>query len=246
MIDQVREWAYQCCLVPPYLDWSDGVPQALSRFLKTQVPSDGQLFFIYLSQRGSDDLANIIDCMLFYDLGRARGASDLLATLLDQSRAGWAVTRDDQFRPRLTRRIPEGVRMSYDSAMNTAALAGKLLAEAFEHAYGTSPNPGHSYMQSVKAVETLACPRFLPSNSRATLGTVIAHLNGKQISLPLKERNAPHGETLVRMMQLLWQGADRHGGQEDYSDVSPDGAKAAHSLAVCLVQLLHERLIETD
>src|SRR5579859_1004701 len=152
---------------------------------------------------------------------------------LDSGRAGWQIMADEQSRPRMTRWIPDGVRIAYDDVISKTALAGRLLMEAFEHAYEATTNPGHSYMQSVKAVETLACPRFLPDNRRATLGRVIDHLNREAVSLPLKEKNAPHA-TVVKMMQLLWEGADRHAGQEDYADVSGEGARTAHALAVAL------------
>ena len=98
----------------------------------------------------------------------------------------------------------------------------------------------------MKAVETLACPAFIPNNtSRATLGAVISHLQQKTVSLPLIEKNAAHGETLTKMMRLLWEGGQRH-GDGNYEHVSLAGAKTAQALAFSLVAMIHEQLISVS
>lgn len=241
MIDQVRAWILQACTSGGY--WSVDVPEALSRHLKTRLPSDFDAFSDVVRKSGSDTLAILIDCLLFHNLGEAQRLADWLGGILDEGRAGWSITTDDWGRPRLTHRIPAGVRESFEQTMSASTLAGMFLSDAFECAYGASANPGHAYTQSVKAVEAVAIPAFLPENRNATLGRVIQYLNSKDVSLPLREKNASHRSVVVGMMQTLWEGVERHAGQEGYKDVTVPGAKAAHSLAVALVQMIHEGLV---
>lgn len=211
--------------------------------MKHRFPEDYGQFAQVVAQLTDNDLANVLDCMLFH----GHGVQDVarLASILDVGRAGWTVTTDEEDRVRLTERIPSGVILAYDAVMNKTALAGKLLTEAFQAAYGSSPNPNHAYDLSVKAVETLACPAFIPGNTRGTLGAVIAHLEKKKILLPLLEKNARHGETLTKLMRLLWEGGQRHGAGK-YEHISIEGARTAHAVAVTLVSLIHEDALSIE
>lgn len=221
------------------------VPQSLSLRLKVAIPSEPQYFRAFLDRASDETLANAIDAMLFFDIGIATKHVRVLAEVLDAGMSEWTVSSAAQ-KPRLVKRLPDGVVTAFEDVISKSALAGKLLAEAFEATYGTVPNPNHAYDLSVKAVETVACPAFIPNNTtRATLGAVIAHLQQKTVSLPLIEKNANHGETLTKMMRLLWEGGQRH-GDGNYEHVSLEGAKTAHALAVSLVAMIHESVISVS
>lgn len=238
---QINKWVEEASCPGGYFD--PEVPAFLSRQLKTIFNQTYEKFSAQVGQMSDRELANVIDCMLFHELR----SCDLvkLDQMLNESRAGWSMTRDEANRIRLTQTQPSGVVQAYEDVMNKTAKAGKLLAEAYESAYGVSTNPNHAYDLSVKAVETLACPAFLPKNNRATLGSVIIHLEKRTVSLPLLEKNANHRETLTKMMRLLWEGGTRH-GEESYEHVSLPGARTAHALATCLVSMLHEDVITVE
>ncbi|MDJ0315063.1 hypothetical protein [Arthrobacter sp. H35-D1] len=221
--------------------FAHALPRFLSRHMKRVFSLDYSGFLLQVHQLEDDELANVIDCMLFHGLKTASVYD--LGKVLAESRAGWVLTSDGRGRTRVTAAQPSGVIQALEGVMNKTAKAGALLGEAFEAAYGTSTNPNHAYDLSVKAVETLACPAFIPNNTtRATLGTVIKHLEQKNVSLPLVEKNADHRETLTKMMRLLWEGGQRH-GEETYEHVSLGGARTAHALATCLVSMIHEDVI---
>ncbi len=199
-----------------------------------------------LSAGDDSQLLNIADCLLFHNIGYAYPESGRLKGILDVGRSEWTVVEMSPGVPRVARRVPTGVILSYSEVASSTAIAGKLLAEAFESAYGSDLNPNHSYDLSVKAVETLACPKYLPRDSGATLGKVISHLGNKSISLPLREyRNANHKTLILQMMQTLWEGCDRH-GSGNYAHISLEGARTAQALAFSLVAMIHEDVISVS
>lgn len=220
------------------------VSEKLSLRLKTPLPDEDYAFRDFLNAADHDFIANVIDAMFYFDLGSAAEKADDLEEILDDGKSEWAV-ESMAGKPRLVKRIPAGVQLAYEDVVNKVSLAGQLLAEAFDSVYGVTPNPNHAYDLCVKAVETIACPAFIPNNvTRGTLGAVISHLEQKSVSLPLIQKNADHGETLTKMMRLLWEGGHRHGSGH-YEHVSLKGAKTAQALAFSLVAMIHEGLITT-
>ena len=244
MKDQIVQWALDVSTFPTNRQFMSSVPRQLSLRLKRLVPDRSEYFAAFLRNAGDDLLPNVLDAMLYFRMGTAHQSVSQLTSLLDMGRSEWQVCPSEGGH-RITQRISSGVLVSYEDVASKTALAGKLLSEAFEATYGTTPNPNHAYDLSVKAVETLACPAFIPNNtSRATLGAVISHLQQKAVSLPLIEKNAAHGETITKMMRLLWEGGQRH-GDGNYEHVSLAGAKTAQALAFSLVAMIHEGLITT-
>lgn len=195
-----------------------------------------------LASLSSDNLVSVLDWLLYFDVKSARISAHELELMLNLGRSEWTITRMEDNVPRMSRRIPTGVQQAYEDVVSKTGAAGSLLAQAFNAIYGASRNSDSAYGLSVKAVETLACPKFLPSNGRATLGSVIAHLSQKSVSLPLLEGHVPDKDLIISMMRKLWAGGERH-GSESYEHVSLDGAKAALTLAVSLVSMLHEDVI---
>jgi hypothetical protein len=240
MRSQVAEWMVNVAFASYYGD--PDVPKLLALAFKDSTLGNARNFPAKMASLSSDQMVSIIDWMLYFDIKSARPSSDDLGQILDIGRAEWKLSDMDPGCPRLVRRIPAGVEKSYEDVVSKTGAAGSLLAEAFNAVYGASPNPDSAYGLSVKAVETLACPKFLPKNGRATLGTIITHLEQKTLSLPLREGNVPDGPLIVSMMRKLWAGGERH-GSTTYQHVSQEGAKAALSLAVSLVSMIHEDII---
>jgi hypothetical protein len=172
--------------------------------------------------------------------------ADVLEAVLSRAKSAWAVgTRAG--RRALTRRVPLGVHVAADSVMDRAGRAGVRLARAWEELYSIEPNASAAYGLAIKAVEDAAIPVVSPTNSRATLGTVLAQIESQgDWRLPMEREHdkAPSTEVLAGMMRLLWHGQhDRHGGQPSApGDVSVEEATVAVSLAVTLVNLFSSAL----
>lgn len=178
----------------------------------------------------------VADYLLAFD-GNAKG--DVLEAILIRAKSAWTVgTR--AARPALVRRVPLGVQLAADSVMARSGRAGVRLAKAWEELYGLVPDASAAYRLAIQAVEDAAVPVVSPTNTNATLGTVLKQIEDqKNWGLPVdrEHANAPTGEVLVGMMRMLWHGQhDRHGGQPSApGNVSASEAKIAVSVAVTLV-----------
>ena len=152
-------------------------------------------------------------------------------------------------RPGLVARVPVGVQLAADAVMNRSAKAGVRLAKAWEALYGIEPRPSEAYRLAIQAVEDAAIPIVSPTNAKATLGTVLAQLESQgDWALPMAREHdkAPTTGLVVDMARALWHGQhDRHGGQPSApGDVSEPEARVAVSLAVSLVGLFSDYLVE--
>lgn len=151
-------------------------------------------------------------------------------------------------RPGLVRRVPLGVKVNAEAVMLNSGQAGARLAQAWEALFGVVPDPSKSYGLAIKAVEDAAVPTICPTNTRATLGTLIRQIQDQgNWLLPMYREPADTSstQTILSMMKLLWHGQhDRHGGQPSSpGNVSFDEAQVAVSLASSIVQLFAGGLV---
>ncbi|MEU3550636.1 hypothetical protein [Streptomyces longwoodensis] len=144
----------------------------------------------------------------------------------------------------LCRRVNETLRESLEAAVQAADKqkqgAGAHLREAFAAAYGINPNPSVAYSQSVKAVEAVANPLFLPKSPEPTLGAVRSTLDQgrNKYEMVVQDRTgAPAGiNAVVELLNLLWHGQrDRHAGGPTSQPVTQEAAETAVHAAALLV-----------
>lgn len=183
-----------------------------------------------------------------YLLAHAEAPDDkALDALLTRSKSAWTVGQRAGH-VALVRRVAEGVQLAADAVMAKADLAGVRLAKAWEELYGIDPNASTAYSLAIKAVEDAAVPVVSPTNSSATLGTVLRQMEDQaDWKLPMEREHgrASSREVLIGMMRMLWHGQhDRHGGQPTApGDVSVEEATVAISLSVTLVNLFSSALV---
>lgn len=167
---------------------------------------------------------------------------------LKEAGSAWTVSARGGV-PGLVRRVDQTVEAAAAYVMDESGRPGDLLAKAWRHVYGRSPDPSGGYRDAVRAVEAAAQPIVSPNNSRATLGTMIADLKRSpdHWSLSLV---TPIGfdkmDGLVKMLELLWKAQlDRHGTADETIplNVSPAEAETALHLAVTLVHWFTKRAV---
>lgn len=171
-----------------------------------------------------------------------------LESVLKDSRSKWTVGVRAANRLGLVQRVPDGVQMAADRAIQDTGHAGRRLAEAWGTAYGLNPDPTKAYGLAVKAVEDAALPKVpLKPNDHKTLGSVIRALNSAKydaadwtLEFQREDKHYSNGQTLVAMLKTLWSGqTDRHGGDHEFvtdAVITQESAEAAVMLAVPLVQ----------
>jgi hypothetical protein len=173
--------------------------------------------------------------------------SATLDALLERSKSAWRV--GERFgKPGLVRRVPLGVQEGADAVIGRSGRAGVRLAKAWGELYGLEPNPSEAYRLAILAVEDAAIPVVSPTNTSATLGTVLRQIEAQgDWKLPMMRQHdrAPSGEVLIGMIRTLWHGQhDRHGGQPSApGNVSHEEAVIAVGLATTLVHWFDAGLV---
>ena len=160
-----------------------------------------------------------------------------LADLLTAANSAYAVKETwDGLEERVAPGVKELVREAVDAARGSA---GDHLANAWNEAYGRTPDPVKAYSEAIKAVEAALAQRVSPQNGKQTLGTMIHDVTGKpsKWKFVIGDGSVAGVETLLHMMRTLWDGqTSRHGGLSPTRDEDPDEARAAVHLAAALVQ----------
>lgn len=213
----------------PPLNWRS--PETALTDLAARIVGDG------------DFALDVLDYMLHHMeefTGPYEHAADVaqgLAAILTSGGSAWEVTwTSDGQSFQLSRRATGPIREAIESIPATTR-AHQHLVDAWNRLSQRNPDASGAYREAVRAVEAVAKPIILPSNDRATLGTMIAALRDK----PEKwEVTLGHVQEVQRMMEVIWTNQlDRHGTDDESVplNVSLDQADVAVHLALALVRL---------
>jgi hypothetical protein len=194
---------------------------------------------IYLKHCNEDegfflDVAEALLERYAWDNGRALELQDLLRN----GNSAYAVK--DSWNG-LEERVVPGVKEAVTAVVGAASgSAGDHLRNAWNGAYGRTQDAAKAYSEAIKAVEAALAPHVSPQNSKQTLGTMIKDVSQKpsKWKFVVADTNGGGVETVLRMMQTLWEGqTSRHGGATTTRVETTDEARAAVHLAATLVQL---------
>jgi hypothetical protein len=164
--------------------------------------------------------------------------ADLQGILID----GGSQYRADSARC-LVRRVDATVQDAADKTISGLPVKpADHLKAAWVAAYGIEPDPDRAYDEAILAIEEIACPLVSPTNSRATLGTVIAQLEGQtgkwELAVGDSTGQPASIDRFVGMLKLLWQGQSRHGGAANSRKQTQDEAEAVVHMAITLAHWL--------
>jgi len=222
-----------------------------------------QAVFRYASS-GDDESLDVIDAVLQLHPGWPRpvrsgqqiliqsdGAWDGTVTnlehILQAADSVYEVSRDlRRLEMRIDPTVRESVRDTLSLAHTARERASQRLARAWELSYGLHPDPSAAVAEAVKAVESVAIPLFEPSNSDATLGTVVSKLRDPNFAAKFrlelwqdKKHTVDGPEPLAAVMATVWfNHHDRHEGNEPAPTVPPETARAVLHAASLAVQWL--------
>ena len=149
----------------------------------------------------------------------------------------------------LTRRVDSTAQAAVEAAIAEESTASAPLAAAWQATFGRQPDPTAGYREAVLAVETVACPVFLPNDAAPTLGKAISHLNdtlARWTVAGLDDERQPSAATLLAMLRTIWHNHDRHveqGGRPP-EPVPQAEAETVIFLAVTVVQWFQRGLVE--
>ncbi|WP_140399997.1 hypothetical protein [Aeromicrobium sp. PE09-221] len=168
-----------------------------------------------------------------------------LENILAEGGSAWRVVETPYWG--LERRVSEETRGLVESAASGETDAARAIRGAWNACYSPSPDYSKAYGEAVKAVEACVLPLTIPKDAGATLGKAIGHVRDT-VSVwsvgGLGGKSRAPGETLLAMLETLWQGQERHATPEGaIRDVAQSEAEAAVSLAVTLVHWFTSGLV---
>lgn len=163
-----------------------------------------------------------------------------LSTVLEDSSSKWRVGHIGS-RQGLVERVDETVQRSADEIIRKGDRHGRLLAEAWQHAFSMQRNPSSAYRCAVRAVEVAAAPVLTPKDPAPSLGKMITALRDGmakwRFAFTVDSAVDPKG-VLLQMMQLLWTNDYARHINVDPNvplNVSQEEAESAVVLALTLI-----------
>lgn len=163
-----------------------------------------------------------------------------LEKILSEAASEWRVGVVDS-KPALVKRMDETVQRAAEELAGQGTRAGRLLADAWRHAFSMQRDPSASYRCSVRAVEAAAGPVLTPADPRPSLGKMITALRDGMskwnFTFTVDSAVEPK-QVLLQMMQLLWTNEySRHVDADPLVPlhVSQPEAESAVVLALTLV-----------
>ncbi|MDX3576455.1 hypothetical protein [Streptomyces sp. FL07-04A] len=163
-----------------------------------------------------------------------------LEATLEEAASAWRVGLVAG-KPGLVERIDATVQLAAETTGALDVRAGRLLADAWKHAFSMHRDPSAAYRYAVRAVEAAAAPVISPKDTLPTLGKMISAFRSKpdKWNFAFKVDSATDPKMVVLgMMQILWTNEyTRHVDPDVQAPlhVSQEEAESAVVLALSLV-----------
>jgi hypothetical protein len=165
---------------------------------------------------------------------------EVLEEILEEGASAWRVGLVAG-KPGLVERIDATVQLAAETTGTLDARAGRLLADAWKHAFSMQRDPSAAYRYAVRAVEAAAAPVISPKDNLPTLGKMISAFRSKpekwNFAFTVSSAVDPK-VVLLGMMQMLWTNEyTRHVDPDVQAPlhVSQSEAESAVVLALSLV-----------
>ncbi|MEV7994882.1 hypothetical protein AB0O67_24115 [Streptomyces sp. NPDC086077] len=174
-----------------------------------------------------------------------------LEKILEEGTSAWRVGLVCG-KPGLVERIDATVQLAAEATGALDPRAGRLLADAWKHAFSMNRDPSAAYRCAVRAVEAAAAPVISPNDTIPTLGKMISAFRSKpekwNFSFKVDSATDPKS-VLLGMIQILWTNEySRHVDPDIKAPlhVSQEEAESAVVLALTLVNWFISGAISPD
>lgn len=257
------------------LKQSEAMSDTVQRRLRLDVAQDFDTSesIIWLTETYPDLLLDVADCLLdlactndrfstqqtpIFQVAEQRQAQAVTAAnyigsvrrVLREANSAYTVAMPEApGRWSLVRRVDQTATDALADAAGQAADSAALLASAWAATFQREPDLTRAYRDAVLAVEAAASPILIPKDPTPTLGKAIAYLanaSAKWTVAGLDDKSRQSAETLLAMLQTVWQNQGRHVGQGGAAPdpVEQGEAEAIVFLAITLVQWFERGLVQ--
>ena len=243
LIGPLSDWVRSNLFDDTYLFWRNTTMAALSMRLRIAqgTGAEGYQLFQTLMTAGYADpdvFLDIIEGALVASPDPSTSADQLRALL----KVGGSTMTVAQSNDYLVDVVEQTAATVMENAIAVADEATDELQQAWKHAYGRSPDASDAWDHGIKALESVLVPIVEPNNTKATLGSVIATLQGASHKWqtvfpgPDLDNNVTN---LVGALRLAWPNPDRHAGGK-VQKPGLEEARAVVGLTACVVQAHRE------
>jgi hypothetical protein len=175
-----------------------------------------------------DDLLGKPDVTLdFLDEGLAmrKLPEEQLCELLAHAGSAWTISKLGG-ESRLAGRVDTELQTLAERIATQTTNPGRLLAAAWGHIFGRTPNPSAGYKECVRAVVAASKLVAAPNDADFTLGRLLGSLRKEpwkwSLAFEVNAEGPDRVEALTAMVALLWTGqVDRHGSEVDVDQRRP-------------------------
>lgn len=166
---------------------------------------------------------------------RVHGIAMTLRSYFDEARSVYDVFYVGDREYELGYRQPPEVTALVESVTSDRSRASEHLRRAWSQAFSREPDSTAACVEATKAIEAAARSTIEPSNTRATLGTMIAAMEAKPTKwvTDLTSPDLDGVGIVIGMMKAVWKGHLRHGNPDDPLDVPVERCEMiVHSAAL--------------
>lgn len=158
-----------------------------------------------------------------------------LGTYLDEARSIYCVGHDEHGNYEIQKRQPAEFRELVDIEATQPGRSAEHLRVAWSKCFGLSPDLNQACIEAVKAIEVAAKLVVTPNDPAATLGKMCAAIRDKPSKWETLSESGRGVETVLSMMEMVWEGHLRHGDESAPLEVSQESAEMTVQTAVLLV-----------
>lgn len=185
-------------------------------------------------ERDDDLYLDALDYILHQTRGKRGGT---LKEILESGGSAWTVNSQGVG---LEKRVSVVAKNAMESATASSDTFSKEIQEAWEQAFGRTPDPSDAWDHAIKAVEEVLIPIVLPKVPKPNLGGVAGELEASSAKWRLELASSGKNnsvDTLSNMLRLIWPNPDRHGGGQTRRTPSQNEAECAVHLAIAIIEL---------
>ena len=152
-----------------------------------------------------------------------------------EARSTYGIGLDEDGDFEIQRRQPEEMSKLIETEANQPGRAAEHLRAAWSKCFGLHPDLNEASIEAVKAIEVAAKHVVTPNDAAATLGKMCSALRDKPSKWETLSESGRGVETVLSMMEMVWEGHLRHGDESAPLEVSQEAAEMTVQTAVLLV-----------
>ena len=159
-----------------------------------------------------------------------------LQNILEEAASVYCVGKDGDDNFQLQFRQPEELTRLIQTETDQPGRASAHLRRAWSKCYSLTPDTNDACSEAVKAIEVVAKSVVIPNDPKATLGKMCKALHDKPEKWVIDSELGCDVETVLDMMELVWNdGRFRHGDEDAPFEVSQEAAEMTVDTALILV-----------